>query len=57
MKFKAKVIVECDTQEQAEEVLANRLYHEEEYGFNYYIDYFEVEPVEEGETSASTVRD
>lgn len=33
--FKFVVSVECESLEQAEEVLAERLYHDEDYGFYY----------------------
>lgn len=37
-KFEYTVTVECDTSDEAEEAMAKRLDHEEEYGFNYYIE-------------------
>lgn len=33
--FHATVVVVCDTPEQAETVLAERIYHDEDYGFDY----------------------
>lgn len=47
-KFKATVVIECETQEQADEVLAERFGFDEDYGFEYIIDWWKTEPVEEG---------
>ena len=41
-KFKYIVTIECDSPEQAAEVVANRLGIDDDYGFDYSIDYKEV---------------
>jgi hypothetical protein len=38
-KFTAVVIVECETEEQANQVLAERLAHDEDYGFDYEVNH------------------
>ena len=38
-RYHFTVSVECDTQEQANQVMAERLQHEEDYGFDYTIHY------------------
>lgn len=36
-RYERTVVIECDTEEQAEIVLAERLGHDEDYGFEYQI--------------------
>jgi len=36
-KFEFVVVIRCPTQEQAEQVMAERINHDEEYGFDYEI--------------------
>jgi hypothetical protein len=38
-KFHWDIEVECDTEAQAEQVIAERLSHDEDYGFDYRIEY------------------
>ena len=36
-RYERTVVIECDTEEQAEVVLAERLGHDEDYGFPYQV--------------------
>lgn len=38
-RYTYEVTVDCDTEEQAEQVMDERLFHEEDYGFEYQLDY------------------
>lgn len=42
--FTITVTVECETPEQAEQVAAERLNHDEDYGFDYELGWAKVEP-------------
>lgn len=42
-KFQVMVTVDCETLEQAQQVAAERLSHDEDYGFEYRLDYGTVE--------------
>lgn len=37
--FEFTVAVECDTLQQAVKVMSERIYHDEDYGFDYTVDY------------------
>lgn len=47
VRFIARVVVECESKDHAEMVLSERLGHDEDYGFEYRLDWFS--PVQEGE--------
>jgi hypothetical protein len=53
MKFVAKVVIECKTKEEAEQVIAERLAFDEDYGFDYTLDWYEVEEVTDDKPTKS----
>lgn len=53
-KFYATVVIDCETKEEADQVLAERLAFDEDYGFDYTLDWFEAkEEVRDDEQTES----